>query len=221
MKAQYTQLHTEKWTLKISTGNNIFIIGDDVCGIKNIVKCTGGIYIVYMVFSERSLSQYPFTSDFLSIFCVSHPSGQIKCAKVPEVTKKCVALPIGEVLWSCLYCMDWKSSYCCSVWSLYLMPCEQSVVYDLEEQSMLVYLFWMAEQLHTYGHISDIVYQWNAHCCCLFSPYWFPSFTGCFMWASFQMSKSLCLWCHSLGTAMEQHIGHRIKVMKRSAKPQD
>lgn len=94
VKAQYTQLHTDKWTMKISPGNNIFFIGEDVCVIKNIVSCPDGIHIVYKVFSERSLFfQYPFRSDFLNIFCVSHPSDRIKCAKVSEVTKKCVALP--------------------------------------------------------------------------------------------------------------------------------
>ena len=66
------------------------------------------------------------------------------------------------------------------------MGCEQSVIYDFEEQSMSVYIklmvFEMAEQLHTCAHFSeimnaschpkfDIVYQWNALSCCLIFPY--------------------------------------------------
>lgn len=75
-------------------GNNIFFIGDDVGVINNIVKCTDRVYIVYKVFSERSLFfKYPFKSDFLHIFCVSQASGQINYAKVSDIIKKFIALP--------------------------------------------------------------------------------------------------------------------------------
>ena len=53
VKAQYQEMYSEQWAIKVSVGDNVFIIGNNVCVIHNIVKCSNGVYVVYKVFSEK------------------------------------------------------------------------------------------------------------------------------------------------------------------------
>ncbi|XP_041859966.1 uncharacterized protein LOC121651668 [Melanotaenia boesemani] len=94
VQGQYGQLDTDQWTMKVSRGNNIFLIGDDICVIDNIVECISGIYVVYRVFSDKKdFFTYPFSSDLLNIYSVSQALGTIKYAELSAVRRKCIALP--------------------------------------------------------------------------------------------------------------------------------
>lgn len=94
VKGQYGQLDTDQWTMKVSRGNNIFLIGDDICMIDNIIECISGVYVVYRVFSDKKVFfTYPFSSDLLNMYCVSQAIGPIKYAELSAVTRKCIALP--------------------------------------------------------------------------------------------------------------------------------
>ncbi|XP_073669952.1 uncharacterized protein [Paramisgurnus dabryanus] len=94
VKGQYSQMVSNKWTIKVSTGNNIFAIAGDICQIDNIVECHDGIYLVYRRFSDKSIFfTYPFSSDFLNIYSVSQLSEQYMYANICAVAYKCVLLP--------------------------------------------------------------------------------------------------------------------------------
>lgn len=83
VKAQYGEMACDKWTDKVSTGDNV-----------NIVECSDGVYVVYKEFSEKSLFfTYPFNSDFLNIHTISQTSDILKCVKVSELVQKCAVLP--------------------------------------------------------------------------------------------------------------------------------
>lgn len=85
---------TDQWTIKVSTGDNVFIIADDICLIVNIVDCHDGNYVVYQTFSDKSIFfTYHFNSDFLNIHIVSQVSKQGMYAKACTVLQKCVLLP--------------------------------------------------------------------------------------------------------------------------------
>ncbi len=85
---------TDQWTIKVLTGDNVFVIADDICMIVNIVECHDGIYVVCRTFSDMStFFTYPFNSDFLNIYSVSQMSEQCMYAKVCTVKQKCVLLP--------------------------------------------------------------------------------------------------------------------------------
>lgn len=98
IKAQYGEMSTEKWTLRTSTGDNIFRLGNDIVCIQNIVECIGGgIYAIYKEYRRKSLFfSYPFSSDTLNIYIISEKSEIIKAANVSELDGKCVALPHRE-----------------------------------------------------------------------------------------------------------------------------
>lgn len=67
VKAQYGEMACVKWTIKVSTGDNVFVIGNDISCILNIVECSDRPYL-YKVFSDKSLFfTYPFNSDYLNI----------------------------------------------------------------------------------------------------------------------------------------------------------
>lgn len=51
-EAQYRELHMEKWTMKVSTGDNVFAIGRDICSVNNIIQSMEGIYEVFQVFTK-------------------------------------------------------------------------------------------------------------------------------------------------------------------------
>lgn len=94
VKGQYSQMDCDHWTIKISTGNNTFVIAGHICRIHNIVECRDAIYVVYQKFSNKSaFFSYPFTSDFLNIYSVSLVSEQYFYAKVCAIAYKCVLLP--------------------------------------------------------------------------------------------------------------------------------
>lgn len=104
VKGQYGQLDTDQWTMKVSRGNNIFLIGDDICVIDNIVECINGIYVVYRVFSDKKVFfTYPFSSDLLNMYCVSQAIGPIKMQNCQLLQENASLFHIGEILWSCLY----------------------------------------------------------------------------------------------------------------------
>lgn len=92
VKGQYSKMVSNQWTIKFSTGNNVFAIAGDICKIVNIVECHDGIYLVYRRFSDKSIFTYPFSSDFLNIYSVSQLSEQCMYANVCAVAYKC-ALP--------------------------------------------------------------------------------------------------------------------------------
>ncbi|XP_030580612.1 uncharacterized protein LOC115776952 isoform X1 [Archocentrus centrarchus] len=94
VKAQYGEMTCDKWTVKVSTGDNVFVIGNDICCIHNIVECSDGVYVVYKEFSDKSLFfDYPFNSDYLNIYKISQTSDSFKCVKVSELVVKCTVLP--------------------------------------------------------------------------------------------------------------------------------
>lgn len=75
VRGQYSQMFSDQWTIKVSTGDNVFVIADDICWIVNIVDCHDGIYVVYQTFLDKSIFfTYPFNSDFLNIYSVSKVS---------------------------------------------------------------------------------------------------------------------------------------------------
>lgn len=92
--AQYRELQTERWSVKVSTGNNVFAIGRDICVIHNIVQSVEGIYVVFRVFTDMvNFFNYPISSDFLRVFIVSEPTGPFRVAKASQISHKCVLLP--------------------------------------------------------------------------------------------------------------------------------
>ncbi|KAK0155404.1 hypothetical protein N1851_002202 [Merluccius polli] len=94
VKGQYSEMVGDQWTIKISTGDNTFVINGDICRVYNVVECTDATYIVYKRFSNKSVFfTYPFSSDFLNIFSVSLLSEHYVFAKVCAVAHKCVLLP--------------------------------------------------------------------------------------------------------------------------------
>lgn len=95
--AQYRELQTEQWSMKGSTGDNVFAIDGDICVIHNIIQSVEGIYVVFKVLTEmETFFNYPMSSDFLRIFIVSQPIGPLKVAKASQVSHKCVLLPYKE-----------------------------------------------------------------------------------------------------------------------------
>lgn len=97
IKAQYGEMTCDKWTIKVSSRDNVFVIGNEFCRIHNIVECSDGVYVMYKEFSDKSLFfTYPFSSDFLNIYVISQTSDTLKCAKVSELVQKCAALPHGS-----------------------------------------------------------------------------------------------------------------------------
>jgi len=96
-EAQYRELHTEKWQMKVSTGDNVFAIGRDICGIYNIIQTAEEIHVVYKVFTNMgNFFSYPLSSDFLKVFIVTQPTGPFKVAKASEISHKCVLLPYKD-----------------------------------------------------------------------------------------------------------------------------
>ncbi|KAL2095636.1 hypothetical protein ACEWY4_007784 [Coilia grayii] len=92
--AQYGEMHTERWTIKITTGDNIFVLGKKVCVIKNIVKNADGVHVVYSEFAQQSpFFNYPFSSDRINICVARHLSEQLMSVEVSALHQKCVALP--------------------------------------------------------------------------------------------------------------------------------
>ncbi|KAK0148200.1 hypothetical protein N1851_012085 [Merluccius polli] len=72
-------------SIKISTGDNTFVINGDICRVYNVVECTDATYIVYKRFSNKSVFfTYPFSSDFLNIFCLFVIGALCVCQRVKE-----------------------------------------------------------------------------------------------------------------------------------------
>ncbi|KAA0721204.1 hypothetical protein E1301_Tti021589 [Triplophysa tibetana] len=77
--AQYRQLQTDQWSMKVSTGDNVFAIYKDICVIHNIVQSVEGIYVVFKVFTQlEHFYNYPMSSDFLRVFIVSEPTAPFR-----------------------------------------------------------------------------------------------------------------------------------------------
>ncbi|KAE8576519.1 hypothetical protein XENTR_v10004219 [Xenopus tropicalis] len=95
--AQYRELRTEHWSVKASTGDNVFAIGKDICVILNIVQSVKEIYVVFRVFTQiANFFNYPMSSDFLRVFIVSEPTGPLRVAKASQISHKCVLLPYKD-----------------------------------------------------------------------------------------------------------------------------
>ncbi|KAG7455521.1 hypothetical protein MATL_G00257620 [Megalops atlanticus] len=91
---EYGEMTCDQWTIKVSTGNNVFLIGDETCCINNILECSDGVYVVYKEYSEKSsFFTYPFNSNSLNIHSITQTSNTLKCAKVSELRQKFVVLP--------------------------------------------------------------------------------------------------------------------------------
>lgn len=68
VKVQFGEVACDKWTVKVSTVDNVFVIGNDICCIHDIVECSDGVYVVHKEFSEKSLFfTYTFKSDWIFI----------------------------------------------------------------------------------------------------------------------------------------------------------
>ncbi len=94
MRAQYGEMTCDKWTIKVSSGDSVFVIGDEICCTHIIVECRDGVYVVYKEFSQKSLFfTYPFNFDFLNIYTISQTSDIPKCVKVTQLVHKCAVLP--------------------------------------------------------------------------------------------------------------------------------
>lgn len=93
--AQYRELQTEQWLMKVSTGDNIFSLDGDICVVHNIIQSVDGIYVVYKAFTEMDIFyNYPMSSDF--VFTVSQPTGPFKVAKASQLSRKCLLLPYKD-----------------------------------------------------------------------------------------------------------------------------
>ncbi|XP_013886300.1 uncharacterized protein LOC106534268 [Austrofundulus limnaeus] len=94
VKSQYGEMTCDKWTVKVSARDNVFVIGNDICCICNIVECSDGVYVIYKKFSHKSLFfTYPFSSDYLNIYAISQTSDTLECVNVSELVQKCAVLP--------------------------------------------------------------------------------------------------------------------------------
>ena len=92
--AQYGEMTCERWTIKLTTGDNMFLVGDTVCLIKNIIQNDNGVYAIYTEFTRQSpFYTYPFNSDRMNIFVLNDASGELKLVEVSALRQKCVALP--------------------------------------------------------------------------------------------------------------------------------
>ena len=97
VQGQYGEMRCERWTVKLLTGDNIFLVGDKVCLVKNIIQNDNGVFIVYTEFSQQSpFYTYPFNSDRINIFVASHASDELKSVEVSALQQKCVALPYRD-----------------------------------------------------------------------------------------------------------------------------
>ena len=97
VQGQYGEMRCERWTVKLSTGDNIFLVGEKVCLVKNIIQNDNGVFIVYTEFSQQSpFYTYPFNSDRINIFVVNHASDELKSVEVSALRQKCVALPYRD-----------------------------------------------------------------------------------------------------------------------------
>lgn len=97
VNAQYGEMRGERWTIKLTTGDNMFLVGDKVCLIKNIIQNDNGVYAIYTEFSRQSpFYTYPFNSDRMNIFVVNYASDELKSVEVSALRQKCVALPYRD-----------------------------------------------------------------------------------------------------------------------------
>lgn len=97
VNAQYGEMRCERWTVKLTTGDNMFLVGDKVCLIKNIIQNDNGVYAIYTEFSRQSpFYTYPFNSDRMNIFVVNDASDELKSVEVSALRQKCVALPYRD-----------------------------------------------------------------------------------------------------------------------------
>lgn len=97
VNAQYGEMRGERWTIKLTTGDNMFLVGDKVCLIKNIIQNDNGVYAIYTEFSRQSpFYTYPFNSDRMNIFVVNDAYDELKSVDVSALRQKCVALPYRD-----------------------------------------------------------------------------------------------------------------------------
>ncbi len=97
VNAQYGEMRCERWTVKLTTGDNMFLVGDKVCLIKNIIQNDNGVYAIYTeFFRQSSFYTNPFNSDRMNIFVVNDASDELKSVEVSALRQKCVALPYRD-----------------------------------------------------------------------------------------------------------------------------
>lgn len=97
VNAQYGEMRVERWTIKLTTGDNMFLVGDKVCLIKNIIQNDNGVYAIYTEFSRQSpFYTYPFNSNRMNIFVINDQSDELKSVEVSALQQKCVALPYRD-----------------------------------------------------------------------------------------------------------------------------
>ncbi|KAG1713953.1 hypothetical protein GQR58_002021 [Nymphon striatum] len=94
---QFEEMQTENFVIKLTKGDNIFLIGDYVCVIINIVQCTDFVYVVYQPYQRKTdFFEYPFKSTFLGICAVSGLDTEYCYSKISDISCKCVGLPYEE-----------------------------------------------------------------------------------------------------------------------------
>lgn len=71
VRGQYSQMFSDQWTIKVSTGDNVFVIADDICLIVNIVDCHDGITVMQkcvLLLHRRGFVSVPILHS-LNKFC--------------------------------------------------------------------------------------------------------------------------------------------------------
>ena len=80
VKAQYQEMYSEQWAIKVSVGANVFIIGNNVCVIHNIVKCSNGVCCKQSFLKEERILQLPVQLILPKYIC--NPLGYFMCAQI-------------------------------------------------------------------------------------------------------------------------------------------
>jgi len=96
---QYTDLHTKKFYLSVSSGDNCVAIEDGKpCLIRNILYSESVVWLVVEYFSvAEDFFDCPLPSSSLSIFHISHLAGSYQTLKADQILYKFVCLPSGQI----------------------------------------------------------------------------------------------------------------------------
>lgn len=89
-------MYSEQWAIKVSIGDIVFIIGNNVCVIHNIVKCSDGVYVMYKVLREVTILQGGKQEAKVSIFLQMFFSLDMFTLKSPSPTDSFVLF--GDLL---------------------------------------------------------------------------------------------------------------------------
>ena len=92
--SQFKELHQHYYILKISEGDNCFLIGSDIAVVRNFFTYQQNDYVVFERFHHmEDFFSYPIRSISLGIFTVARLTGQLQSALVADIVKKYILLP--------------------------------------------------------------------------------------------------------------------------------